>query len=213
MKLKIKNLIVSSLSIFLFISTNLIRISALENEYISLTPLSNDEISKLLETYEYVTVYNNQSARTSGTHSTYSVKNSSTSNYAFVNYHPNSTRWSTATGYSISSSKTVSFNIAVTFTNYDGTASIKIGAAASSTTTYSESFELTDADKVKVNKNGYRTRLGVYAKVKREVWHYKVYDNASGALINEFDQPYVTTWDAEGIKNEVDYKIRLKKPS
>lgn len=176
-----------------------------KDEYITCENLSNEQEAKLLDKYNSVTVYR------SGTHSKTTVLSDKTSSYGFIGYHPDTPNWSTATGYSVSSSKTVSFNISV---NYEITnkASIKIGAAASNTTTFSKIYNLTNKEIDSIRNHGNRSRLGVFAKVRKKVVNYKIYDNTTGLLLQDYNYAYITTWDGDGNINEVDYHVQLKNP-
>lgn len=212
MKKKICSLfIMVSMVICCSLFTIVNNVIALENsEYISYCELTLAQEKELLEKYEQVTVYPNGLQR-SGTHSTSSILSSTTSPYGFVDYHPDTPIWDTATGYSVSRSKSRSFNIEVNVKVTNST-SIKIGAAAADTSTFSKIYGFTDAEVNSIRYHGNRSRLGVYAKVKKEIWHYKVYDNTSGQLLNEYNYAYITTWDGENNLGEVDYKALLKNP-
>lgn len=124
-------------------------------------------------------------------------------------YKRTKSNWKTATGYFVSTSKTVSFKVSLNY-NVTNDFSVKIGAA-SNTTTHSDIYDLTDAEKKLVRNKGYRTRLGVYAKVRGKVVNYKIYDNAIGQLLQNFNYAYITTWDKIGVQGEVDYRVELKR--
>ncbi len=102
-----------------------------------------------------------------------------------------------------------SFSIRVS-ANVTKSVAISIGVGYSSTSSSSKNYELTNAQKAKVNSGKGVSRLDVYAKVRKQMWPYKVYDNALGILISEFDASYVTTWNAHGEKGKVSYQIRYK---
>lgn len=205
MKKIISYLLIATLFTGSFCFSDITETKALEKkEYVTNEKLSKEEELDLLNKYDTVTVYS------SGTHSTMTILDESTSKYGFVGYHPQTPNWKTATGYSVSTSKTVSFKVSLNY-NVTNDFSIKIGAAASNTTTHSDVYDLTDAEKNLVRNKGYRTRLGVYAKVKREVVNYKIYDNATGQLLQNFNHATITTWDGAGVKGEVDYRVELKK--
>lgn len=209
---KISYLLTATLIICSVCFSNVIQIKALDNEnkdnenkYVTYEELTKDEELKLLDEYDSVTVYR------SGTHSTTSVISDKTTSYGFIGYHPDTPRWDTATGYSVSRSKTVNFNITFSY-NITNDTNIKIGAAASDTTTFSKIYNLTDKEIASIRYNNNRSRLGVYAKVRRQVVNYKIYDNTTGLLLQNFNYGYVTTWDGDGNINEVDYSVELKNP-
>ena len=205
MKKIISYLLICTLCTCSMFILNINETKALEKNdaYVTHDNLTAEEKMKLLDEYNSVVVYR------SGTHSTDTVLSDKTDPYGFIGYHPNTPNWTTATGYSVSSSKTVNFNISVSF-NIKNAATIKIGAASSSTKTFSNIYTLTDKEIDSIRNKGNRSRLGVYAKVRKKVVNYKIYDNATGLLLQDYNYVYLTTWDADNNINEVDYHVKLK---
>lgn len=204
---KISCLLISILMVCSVGFCNITQANALDNknEYITYEKLTIDEELRLLEDYDSVTVYR------SGTHSTSTILSDKTTAYGFIGYHPDTSIWDTATGYSVSTSKTVKFEISLNYKVTNDT-TIKIGAASSNTSTFSRVYTLTDDEIKSVRYDGNRTKLGVYAKVRKKVVNYKIYDNTTGLLLQNFNYAYITTWDGDGVQNKVDYRVELKNP-
>lgn len=204
---KLTILLVSFVTAFSFLfGFNVLDVSAQENQYVSYEPVSDERMAELLDEYDSVKIY---SRARSGTHSVTRRVYDKTFPYSRIGYHPDTPRWTSATGYSVSKTKSRSFSISVSASNVTKTASISIGAASTSSETFTYQFGLTDSEINQVRNQGKLTRLGVYAKVQKQMFEADIYDNVTGQRLSTTTYPHVTTWDKAGNKGEVSYYINL----
>lgn len=203
---KITIMLVSLITAFSFLfGFNISNVNAQEDQYVSYEPISEERMSELLDEYDSVKVYSN--AR-SGTHSVTRCIYDKSFSYGRIGYHPDTPRWTSATGYSVSKTKSRNFSISVT-AGVTKNASITIGAAASNTETFAYQFGLTNAEIEQVRRGEKLTRLGVFASTRKQMFEADIYDNTSGQLLSKTTYAYVTTWDSAGNKGEVSYHVCL----
>ena len=201
-----KKILIALTTVFMLFSGSLLPVLAIEeNEqsevYTSYKELSEEEMTEIfLKGYKKIICYDQ--SRSSGTHSVTTCTEMKKRNYDYVGYSK-SCFYKTYTSVNLTSSSS-SISIAL------GGISVSVDVSNATSVDGSGAFELTDAEKTKVKSGDYFSCLRARGYLTKATYSSKIYDNATGQLINTTTYTHTYTFGKNTDDTELNYYLVIR---